>query len=170
MASAVHQPAANPFFFWLGQRCWWCWMFIFFLFPSHFSFMQQCWLACRSVLQLYPLIRCLAGSSRAGGMGVLAGSCPWHEARRWNRRWGGRSQDTAGPVWDWGSSLDHREMESGKERKDLVQGKHHRGGEARTDWENSRFLFSLLLLCQQLDLLLCLHSAPLCKCLSSYKL
>lgn len=51
---------------------------VYFL-PSsaHFSVIQQNWLARMSVRQLSPLIRHLAGRGGVGGMGVLAGSCPW---------------------------------------------------------------------------------------------
>ncbi len=90
---------------------------------AHFSFMQQCWLACRSVRQLSPLIRCLAGSDRAGGTGVLAGSCPWHKARTGNRCWEGERQDTDGLVWKMGYRLDPWEMVSGKEKKGWLRGK-----------------------------------------------
>lgn len=112
-----NQPASP--YAWTGQCYWWYRLFISFLFCTLFR--QQRWLARRSAQQLYPLIRCLAGRSRAAGMAVLAGSCPWREARRWNICWWGRSQDTAGSVWGRGYSLDPRELESEKERKGWVQ-------------------------------------------------
>lgn len=121
-----------------------------YFFPSsaHLSFMQQCWLACRSVQQLPSLIRCLASSNRAGGMGVLAGSCPWHKARTRNRCLGGGTLPDLYGIWDtvrtperWSQEMRGRDVYKETQR-----------GEAKTDQENCQFLFSLLLLCQQLNL------------------
>lgn len=110
-----------------------------------FTFMQQHWLACWSNRQLSPLISCLAGGDRAGtdGMGVLAGSCPWHKARIGNRCWRGRRQSTMGPVWEMGYRLGSREMESGRgeQRGWVVQGKQPRGEKLKEISSKARFCF-----------------------------
>lgn len=135
MTFAVHNQS-DHFSWWDsgGAGC-------FFFFPSsaHFSFMQQDWLACRSVWQLSPLIRCLAGSDRAGadGMGVLAGSRLWQEA--YVDECGGRTLYDLCGIWDTGWIP--REMVSAKERKGWVQGKQPREKKLKQIRRKASFYF-----------------------------
>lgn len=171
MASAVHQwGMATHLSGWDsgadGAGC------LFFPSSARFSFMQQCWLACRSVRQLSPLIRCLAGGDGAGAdaMGVLAGRCPWHKARTGNRCWGVGRQVIAGPVWDMVYRLNPREMESGKESTGWEQGKQHRGEKHKQIRRIACFCFFIIAIMLAAESLLCWHGGLLCKCSSSHKL